>query len=113
MTRVYTDYLHDILDMIDKAQRFVAGVDFETFEANDEKVFAVIRALEVIGEAVKFIPLSEREHYPQIPWQAVAGMRDNLIHGYFVVNVRRVWATVARYLPPLQEVVTQMLADLD
>ncbi len=113
MTRVYTDYLHDILDMIDKAQRFVAGVDFETFEANDEKVFAVIRALEVIGEAVKFIPLSEREHYPQIPWQAVAGMRDKLIHGYFVVNVRRVWATVARDLPLLQEVVTQMLADLD
>ena len=83
MTRAYTDYLHDIFEMSGKAQQFVAGIDFETFQANDEKVFAVIRALEVIGEAVKFVPQSERERYPQIPWQAVAGMRDKLIHGYF------------------------------
>jgi uncharacterized protein with HEPN domain len=112
MTRAYTDYLRDILDVSAKAQQFVAGMDFASFEANDEKVYAVIRALEVIGEAVKFIPQAERDHYPQIPWQAVAGMRDKLIHGYFIVNVRRVWETVQRDLPPLQIVVRQMLTDL-
>lgn len=112
MMRAYSDYLHDILDASMKAQRFVAGVDFATFTANDEKVYAVIRTLEIIGEAVKFIPQTERERYPQIPWQAVAGMRDKLIHGYFVVNVRRVWETVQRDLPPLQLVVRQMLIDM-
>jgi uncharacterized protein with HEPN domain len=74
MTRAYSDYLRDILSMIDKAQQFVAGVEFSEFSANEEKVFAVICALEVIGEAVKSIPQSERDRYPQIPWQAVAGM---------------------------------------
>lgn len=112
MTRAYTDYLRDILDVSAKAQQFVADVDFASFKTNDEKVYAVIRALEVIGEAVKFIPQAERDRYPQIPWQAVAGMRDKLIHGYFIVNVRRVWETVQRDLPPLQVVVRQMLADL-
>lgn len=90
MTRAYTDYLHDILDASSKAQQFVEGVAFTSFKANDEKIYAVIRALEIIGEAVKFIPQTERDRYPQIPWQAVAGMRDKLIHGYFVINVRRV-----------------------
>jgi uncharacterized protein with HEPN domain len=112
MTRTYIDYLHDILDVSAKAQQFVEGVDFDSFEANDEKIYAVIRALEIIGEAVKFIPPTERDRYPQIPWQAVAGMRDKLIHGYFVVNVRRVWETAQRDLPPLQMVVSQMLAEL-
>lgn len=109
MTRAYADYLQDILEVSTKAQMFVEDVDFATFEKNDEKVYAVIRALEVIGEAVKFIPQTEREKYPQIPWKAVAGMRDKLIHGYFDVNSRRVWETVQRDLPPLREVIQQML----
>lgn len=112
MTRAYTDYLRDILDASSKAQQFVKDVDFASFETNDEKVYAVIRALEIIGEAVKFIPQTERDRYPQIPWQAVAGMRDKLIHGYFVVNARRVWETVQRDLPPLKVVVSQMLANI-
>ncbi|MCL4867573.1 MAG: DUF86 domain-containing protein [Anaerolineae bacterium] len=111
MTRAYTDYLHDILDASSKAQQFVEGVAFTSFEANDEKIYAVIRALEIFGEAVKFIPQTERDRYPQIPWQAVAGMRDKLIHGYFVINVRRVWETIQRDLPPLQIAVRQMLAN--
>jgi len=113
MTRTYADYLRDILDMITKVQRFVSGVDMAEFEVNEEKVFAVIRALEVIGEAVKYIPETERECYPQIPWRAIAGMRDKLIHGYFVVSVNRVWATVQQDLPPLQQVITQMLEKLE
>ena len=113
MTRQYQDALRDILDVIEKAQTFVAGIDFDTFEANDEKTFAIIRALEIIGEAVKQIPESERARYPQIPWKAVAGMRDKLIHGYYVVSLTRVWETVQRDLPPLHEVVSEMLAELE
>jgi uncharacterized protein with HEPN domain len=113
MTRAYTDYLQDILEVSNKAQEFVKGVDFASFETNDEKIYAVIRALEVIGEAVKFIPQAKRDRYPQIPWKAVAGMLDKLIHGYFDVNSCRVWETVQRDLPPLQDVVRQMLAEND
>ncbi|VAW30759.1 Protein of unknown function DUF86, BT0167 group [hydrothermal vent metagenome] len=113
MTRLYSDYLNDILDAIVKVQQFVEGVNFASFQANDEKVYAVIRALEIIGEAAKFIPKEERVRFPQIPWQAVTGMRDKLIHGYFVVSLPRVWETIQRDLPPLQEVVEQMLAEKD
>ena len=67
MTRAYKDYLDDILEVSAKAQQFVASVDYAAFEANEEKVYAVIRALDVIGEAVKFIPQTERDRYLQIP----------------------------------------------
>lgn len=111
MTRLFSDYLHDILDAISKTERFVAGVDFASFQANDEKVYAVIRALEIIGEAAKSIPKEERNRFPEIPWQAVTGMRDKLIHGYFVVSLPRVWETVQRDLPPLKTIVEQMLSE--
>lgn len=110
--REYVDYLQDILDAARKARRFVEGIDFDTFAANDEKVFAVIRALEIIGEAAKKVPKSVQKRSPEVPWRDVAGMRDKLIHGYFGVNLRRVWETVLGDLPPLQAGVERILADL-
>ncbi len=104
-----TDYLSDILDATEKAARFVSGVDYELFSTNDEKVYAVIRTLEIIGEAAKSVPQNLRRRYPEIPWQDVAGMRDKLIHGYYGVNLKRVWDTVLIDLPPLQKVVMKML----
>jgi uncharacterized protein with HEPN domain len=111
--RAYVDYLQDILTTAQKARRFAEGMDFDAFVANDEKVFAVIRALEIIGEAAKKVPKSVQKRCPEVPWPEVAGMRDKLIHGYFDVNLRRVWQTVLEDLPVLQAAVERLLAELD
>lgn len=109
--RSATDFLKDILDAALKAERFVSGVSFEEFRCNDEKVYAVIRALEVIGEAAKNVPAQIRKQYAAVPWRIVAGMRDKLIHGYFGVDLERVWGTVHDDLPPLVETILIMLSE--
>ena len=94
------------------AQAFVEGMDFETFAADDKTSSAVIRKLEIIGEAVKNVPLEIRQQYPQVPWRDMAGMRDWLIHGYFGVDYSRVWLTVEDRIPSVQPIIAQILKDL-
>lgn len=110
--REYEDYLRDILDSASKARHFVENVTFDEFVTNDEKLYAVMQALQIIGEATKKIPLTARKRYPQIPWREVAGLRDKLSHDYFGVDARRLWQTIHDDLPPLQKVVEQMLSDI-
>jgi uncharacterized protein with HEPN domain len=98
--RDYTDYLRDILDAAQKAERFIAGVEFEAVQANDEKVFAVIRALEIIGEAATHIPPALRARYSEVPRREVADMCNKLIHDYFGVHIKCLWKTVQLDLPP-------------
>jgi len=111
--RQWADYLRDMLEHAAKARQFVAGTELETFGANEEKVLAVVRALEIIGEAARHIPAALRTRYPMIPWQDAIGMRDKLTHDYFGVDLEVVWRTVHYDLPPLQEAVARMLADLE
>ena len=65
-------------------------------------MYAVIRAIEIMGEASKKIPKSVQKNYPSIPWREIAGMRDNLIHEYFGVDVKVVWKTALEDIPPLE-----------
>ena len=111
--RKYVDYLRDILDFAAMAERFVSGVDYAAFCADDEKTLAVIRTLEVIGEAARHLPASLRQRHPEIPWREIAGARDVLIHGYFGVDLEVVWKTVREDLPPLRQAVALMLAELE
>lgn len=94
-------YLHDMLEHARHAEAFVSGVGRAAFEADVEKQFAVVRALEVIGEAAKAVPEEVRALAPNIPWRQMATMRDKLIHHYFGVDLEIVWDTVADDVPAL------------
>ncbi len=101
-SRSYLDYVEDILRAIEKAQIFTAGMDYQAFASDEKTLYAVIRALEIVGEAAKKIPAEFRAQYDQVPWREMAGIRDKLIHDYFGVNVMVVWKTVQEDLPALR-----------
>jgi uncharacterized protein with HEPN domain len=105
--------LNDILQYAEKAERFVEGLEYQALEKNEEKTLAVIRALEVIGEAARHIPESLRSRYSEVPWEDMTSMRNKLIHDYFGVDLKVVWRTLKEDLPPLRSAVSQILADLD
>ena len=84
-------YLQDILERIKHIQKFLDGVSEDEFYENVEKQDAVLRRLEIIGEAVKHLPEEIRENHPDIPWRQIAGMRDIIIHEYFGVTLEMIW----------------------
>jgi uncharacterized protein with HEPN domain len=106
-------HLRDMLEAAEKAASFVGGLTREEFLENDEKVFAVTRALEVIAESVKQVPAHVKHRYPDIPWRAVAGSRDKLVHPYFDVYAEMLWDTVEVDLPPLRLALSRVLEDLE
>lgn len=112
MKREAGDYVEDIIDAMDKAVAFVRGLSYEEFAQDDKTVYAVVRALEIIGEAVKRIPHGVRRNYPEIPWKDMAGMRDKVAHEYFGVKLERVWETVQSDIPGIKAQFEKILRDL-
>ena len=102
MIREYGDYLADIIDAVEKIESFTKGMTFENFEKDAKTIFAVIRAFEIMGEAVRKIPSSVRNKYKNIPWKEMSGMRNKLIHEYFGVKPRVVWKTIKQDLPKVK-----------
>ncbi|MBI5327836.1 MAG: DUF86 domain-containing protein [Deltaproteobacteria bacterium] len=109
--RSYKDYLQDILDAMNKAQGFVGSMDYEVFQNDDKTAYAVIRALEVIGEATKHVPDNLRQKYTGVPWQDMAGMRDVLIHAYFGVDIETVWLTVTEKISQIKPLIEKVLKE--
>lgn len=100
--RDQTLYLKDILAAIESIEQFVTGMSFEAFQTDDKTLSAVVRKLEIIGEATKRVPDEVRLSHPDIPWREMAGMRDKLIHFYFGVDHQLVWKTVKERLPSIK-----------
>jgi len=96
-------FIRHILDAIELIEEYLEGVDYEEFLNDRMLQDAVIRELEIIGEATKNLSNEFRDKHPEIPWRQMAGMRDKLIHGYFGVDVNAVWDTAKRDLPVLKK----------
>lgn len=94
MSRDVVAYLDDILESIERIDRYCQSIDEIEFYRNTEKQDAIIRRLEIIGEAVKKIPQEIRDKYCDVPWKEIAGMRDIVVHEYFEVSLEIVWRTL-------------------
>ena len=104
-------YLRHVLDAINTIEEYLQGVDEEHFKATRLLQDGTIREIEIIGEAVKNVSKDIRKSYPEVPWQDIAGMRDKLIHGYFGVDIEKVWDTAKEDLPVLKEQMKGILKD--
>jgi uncharacterized protein with HEPN domain len=109
MTREYTDYLRDMLENAELALDFVQGMEYDEFFEDEKSRYAVMRALEVIGEAARQIPVDVRKANPQIPWREITAMRNKLMHEYFGANMKVVWKTVQEDLPVIIPILKKML----
>ena len=108
--RIYSDYLDDIAHYAAKAMQFVGELNLEQFRADEEKSLAALYALQVIGGAASHLPESFKRRHPQVPWANVVGMRNLIVHGYYLVDVEIVWKTVRKDLPGLREAIDQIRA---
>ncbi len=111
--REIRDYLYDILKSIELVENFIKDIDLELIEEDEKTLFAVIRALEVIGEASKNIPDKVRSKYPDIPWKQMAGMRDKLIHEYFGVDLDVLKKTIKNQLPRIKPLIKKVFQDVE
>lgn len=111
MSLEFLDYIEDILDAMGKAEILLQEVSFEQFEADFRINFAVVRTLEIIGEAAKRILEEIREKYPEIPWKSMSGMRDRIIHAYDSVDMEIVWEVVISDIPHIKPKILQVLKE--
>jgi uncharacterized protein with HEPN domain len=102
--------LRHMLDAARKALSFVQDRSRENLESNEMLALAVIRLLEVMGEAARGLSQDIRDMNPQIPWKQIIGTRDRLIHGYFDVDLSIIWSIITRDLPPLVSALEELLS---
>lgn len=105
------DYLRHILTEADYLIAQRSGLSFAEFIADETLLRAVVRSLEIIGEAAKRVPAEFRSQYPSIEWRSMAGMRDRLIHAYFGVDYELVWDVLVKRIPELRDQIASILRE--
>lgn len=109
--RIFLDYLLDMREALSDIHDFTLGMSFEAFRSDKKTLNAVLRSLEVLGEAAGKIPAEVRGPHPNFPWSDMVGMRNRLIHEYFGVDIAIVWQTVIEDLPPLASEMDQLIQE--
>ncbi len=109
MKRSYQEFLQDIIDAITEIESIIYDLSFEDFQSDRTKVLAMVKLLEIIGEAVGKIPDEKRRLYPEVSWRSITGMRNILIHEYWQIDIEVLWSTIPDLLPQLKNVALEML----
>ena len=94
--------LEDIRQAINRVERYCAGLDVAAFLADDKTTDAVVRNIEIIGEAVRQLPASFKTQHRSVPWTQIAGLRNRIVHDYAGVDLEIIWEVVQRSLPELR-----------
>ncbi|OGF23451.1 hypothetical protein A3D45_00895 [Candidatus Falkowbacteria bacterium RIFCSPHIGHO2_02_FULL_42_9] len=102
-------FLSHILESIEAIEEYTAGISQDEFSGSRQKVDAVTRRIEIIGEATKNLPANFRAANIHIPWKQMTGMRDNLVHEYFGIDYDEVWQTIKEDLPVLKKEIKMLL----
>jgi len=105
-------YLHHIVDAIARIEKHLTGISQKMFTENDMVQDAVIRQLEIIGEASRNLSEEVKEKYPEIPWVEIVAMRNRIVHAYFDVNLEIAWGVSIRDLPALKQNVEKIIREI-
>jgi uncharacterized protein with HEPN domain len=112
MRRDATLFLSDMLESMDDAMAYVAGMSLEAFKKDTRTRRAVVQCIENIGEAAKNIPPDIRDRKPQLPWRDMSRMRDKCIHLYFGIDYDIVWSTATRNIPSARPLVAELCKEI-
>ncbi len=108
--RDWPDHVGDMIEYLGHAIRITEGVSLDEFKSNFEKYLAASRALEIAGEAAKYVPREIRSKYPQVEWQKLTGFRDVLAHGYLELDQEIIWDAAVAKAPVTLEALRRILA---
>lgn len=113
MVKSYKYFIEDILESINKIELYIKDITYEEFISTSMLVDAVIRNIEIIGEAARYIPEDVRERHSEIPWRRMIGLRNIMIHQYFGVDFSIIWNVAKVNLPDIKPLLKQILHGFD
>jgi len=113
MSRRDSDYLRDVQEAIHRIQSYTSGLTYEQFLDDEKTQDAVIRNLQVMGEAVRKLSDSLTAAYPAVPWREIAGLRNRIVHDYFGINYDIIWAVIRAEIPLLLKQISKIQEQMD